>query len=74
MAGPTSVTVSDDHDTHPADASGHGHEHTVHTGRRPIGSGYIAVMILLLAAIAFYLSFAIPEFTGIVGGPPLAAG
>ena len=29
-------------------------------------------LVLLLAAIAFYLAFAIPEFIGIVSGPPPA--
>ena len=41
------------------------------TGRRPMSGANWVGMVLLLAAIAFYLAFAIPEFTGIVGGRPL---
>jgi hypothetical protein len=37
-----------------------------HPRRRPAGSGYWVVLLMLIAAIAFYLFFAIPEFTGIV--------
>ena len=35
--------------------------------RRPTGYGYWVVLLMLIAAIGFYLFFAIPEFTGIVG-------
>jgi hypothetical protein len=35
--------------------------------RRKPGSGYWVVLLMLLAAIGFYLFFAIPEFMGIVG-------
>jgi hypothetical protein len=31
------------------------------------GSGYWVVLLMLLGAIGFYLFFAIPEFTGILG-------
>jgi hypothetical protein len=37
-----------------------------HPRRRP-GSGYWVVLLMLIAAIGFYLFFAIPEFMGIVG-------
>ena len=46
-------------------------EHHQPTGRRPMSGANWVGMVLLLAAIAFYLSFAIPEFMGIVGGRPL---
>ena len=42
------------------------------TGRRPMSGANWVGLFLLLAAIAFYLAFAIPEFMGIVGGRPLA--
>jgi len=35
--------------------------------RMSAGSGYWVVLLLLLAAVGFYLFFAIPEFTGILG-------
>jgi hypothetical protein len=46
------------------------HEHEEHhpTGRRPMSGANWVGLVLLLAAIAFYLAFAIPEFIGIVGG------
>lgn len=43
-------------------------------GRRPMSLANWVGLFLLLALFVFYLSFAIPEFTGIVSGPPLAIG
>ncbi|HYG25917.1 MAG TPA: hypothetical protein VD906_03330 [Caulobacteraceae bacterium] len=39
-------------------------------GRRPMSAANWVGLVLLLAAIAFYLAFAIPEFFGIVGQMP----
>ena len=52
-------------------------EHETHrehhpSGRRPMSGANWVGLVLLLAAIAFYLAFAIPEFIGIVSGPPPA--
>ena len=48
------------------------HEERHPTGRRPMSYANWVGLVLLLAAIAFYLAFAIPEFMGIVGGSPPA--
>ena len=42
------------------------HEEEAPTGRRPMSVANWVGLGLLLAAIAFYLFFAIPEFFGIV--------
>ena len=52
-------------------------EHETHqehhpSGRRPMSGANWVGLVLLLAAIAFYLAFAIPEFIGLVSGPPPA--
>ena len=52
-------------------------EHKAHverhpTGRRPMSYANWVGLVLLLAAIGFYLAFAIPEFMGIISGPPPA--
>lgn len=52
------------HDVHLA------HAEEAPTGRRPMSFSNVVGLVLLLAAIAFYLGFAIPEFFGIVGQMP----
>jgi hypothetical protein len=37
-----------------------------HAERKAVGGNYFVVLILLLAAIAFYIFFAWPEFQGIM--------
>ena len=51
----------------------HAHEEHRPTGRRPMSYANWVGLVLLLGAIAFYLAFAIPEFMGIVSGPPIVA-
>ena len=48
------------------------HEERHPAGRRPMSYANWVGLVLLLAAIAFYLAFAIPEFMGIISGPPPA--
>ena len=48
------------------------HEERHPTGRRPMSYANWVGLVLLLAAIGFYLAFAIPEFMGIISGPPPA--
>ena len=49
------------------------HEEHHPTGRRPMSYANWVGLFLLLAAIAFYLAFAIPEFVGILSGSPIVA-